>query len=176
MTQYLKRYPFSCALLVAIWVVCLIPIPDIEPLHGFNLLDKWTHFVMYGVFSFVVCYEHKRISWHTIVLPILMGGMIELAQAYLTTCRSGEWLDLLANSIGVIIGNTLYSLVKGLRSKLKGQSIWKFFYYRHMRKQVVLLLLPAGCCRRSGRVAWILRWCVVRICRGGRESPNRGAL
>ena len=118
MTQFLKRYPFSCALLVAIWVVCLIPIPDIEPLHGFNLLDKWTHFVMYGVFSFVVCYEHKRISWHTIVLPILMGGMIELAQAYLTTCRSGEWLDLLANSIGVVIGNTLYFLVKGLRSKV----------------------------------------------------------
>ena len=118
MTHYLKRYPFSCALLVAIWVLCLIPIPDIEPLHGFNLLDKWTHFVMYGVFSFVVCYEHKRISWHTIVLPILMGGMIELAQAYLTTCRSGEWLDLLANSIGVVIGNTLYFLVKGLRSKV----------------------------------------------------------
>lgn len=123
MTQYLKRYPFSCALLVAIWVLCLIPIPDIEPLHGFNLLDKWTHFVMYGVFSYAVCYEHKRISWHTIVLPILMGGMIELAQAYLTTCRSGEWLDLLANSIGVVLGNILYFLVKGLKSKVKSQRI-----------------------------------------------------
>jgi VanZ family protein len=52
-----------------------------------------------------------------------MGGMIELAQAYLTTCRSGEWLDLLANSIGVVIGNTLYFLVKGLKSKVKSQRI-----------------------------------------------------
>lgn len=118
MAQILKKYPLSCTLLVAIWVVCLIPIPDIEPLHGFNLLDKWTHFVMYGGFSFVWCYEHKRISWYTVALPILMGGMIELAQAYLTTCRSGEWADLLANSIGVVLGNTAYFMVKGLRSKV----------------------------------------------------------
>jgi len=120
MTQIIKRYPLTCILLVAIWVVCLIPVPDIKPLHGFNLLDKWTHFVMYGVFSFVWCYEFKRISWHTIVLPIVMGGMIELAQAYLTTCRSGEWADLLANSIGVVIGNGMYFLVKSLKSKVKG--------------------------------------------------------
>jgi VanZ family protein len=52
-----------------------------------------------------------------------MGGMIELAQAYLTTCRSGEWLDLLANSIGVVIGNTAYFIVIGLRSKIRGQKI-----------------------------------------------------
>ena len=118
----LKKYPLSFVLIIVIWVVCLIPIPD-TPLSDFDLADKWTHFVMYGVFSFVVCYEHKRISWHTIVLPILMGGMIELAQVYLTTCRSGEWLDLLANSIGVIIGNTAYFLVKGLKSKVKSQRI-----------------------------------------------------
>ncbi|MBR2184976.1 MAG: VanZ family protein [Prevotella sp.] len=118
MIQCLRRYPFSSTLLVAIWVVCLLPIPDIEPLHGFNLLDKWTHFVMYGVFSLAVCYEFRRISWHTVVLPIAMGGMIELAQAYLTTCRSGEWADLLANSIGVVIGNLFFTLHSSLFTRI----------------------------------------------------------
>jgi len=115
MTLFLKRYPLSCILCVAIWVVCLIPIPDIEPLHGFNLIDKWTHFVMYGVFSVVWCYERSSLSWHTVVLPIVMGGMIELAQAYLTTCRSGEWADLLANSIGVVLGNVAYFALKKIK-------------------------------------------------------------
>jgi hypothetical protein len=29
-----------------------------------------------------------------------MGGVIELVQAYCTTNRSGEWLDLAADAIG----------------------------------------------------------------------------
>jgi VanZ family protein len=115
MTLFSKRYPLSCILCVAIWVVCLIPIPDIEPLHGFNLIDKWTHFVMYGGFSFVWCYERRSLSWHTVVLPIVMGGMIELAQNYLTTCRSGEWADLLANSIGVVLGNVAYFALEKIK-------------------------------------------------------------
>ena len=33
-----------------------------------------------------------------------MGGVIELVQAYCTTNRSGEWLDFLADSLGVGLG------------------------------------------------------------------------
>ena len=34
-----------------------------------------------------------------------MGILIELAQAYLTTCRSGDWFDAVCNSIGVLLGS-----------------------------------------------------------------------
>jgi VanZ family protein len=121
--SFAKRYPLSLLCIALIWYLSVWFVPFESPLNDVKFIDKWTHFVMYGGFSFAVCYEHKRISWHTILLPILMGGMIELAQAYLTTCRSGEWLDLLANSIGVVIGNTLYFLVKGLKSKVQSQRI-----------------------------------------------------
>ena len=110
----LKKYPLSFVLIIVIWVVCLIPVPD-TPLSGFNLIDKWTHFVMYGVLSFVVCLENRRISWKTILLPILMGIMVELAQKYLTTCRSGEFADGVANTIGVVLGNALYWIYKKIR-------------------------------------------------------------
>ena len=110
----LKRYPLSFVIIIVIWVVCLIPVPD-TPLSDFDLADKWTHFVMYGVFSFVVCLENRRISWKTILLPILMGIMIELAQKYLTTCRSGELADGVANTIGVVLGNALYWIYKKIR-------------------------------------------------------------
>ena len=32
-----------------------------------------------------------------------MSGCIELMQTYLTTNRSGDWLDFLANSTGVLL-------------------------------------------------------------------------
>ena len=32
-----------------------------------------------------------------------MSGLLELMQAYLTTCRSGEWLDFAANCVGVAL-------------------------------------------------------------------------
>ena len=110
----LKRYPLSFVIIIVIWVVCLIPIPD-TPLSDFDLADKWTHFVMYGVFSFVVCLECKSISWKTILLPILMGIMVELAQNYLTTCRSGELADGVANTIGVVLGNALFGIYRRIR-------------------------------------------------------------
>ena len=43
----IRNYPLSSLLIVVIWVVCLIPIPE-TPLSDVNLIDKWTHFVMYG--------------------------------------------------------------------------------------------------------------------------------
>lgn len=36
-----------------------------------------------------------------IIAPVAMSGCIELMQAYCTDTRSGDWLDFLANSIGV---------------------------------------------------------------------------
>ena len=39
------------------------------------------------------------------MVPALMGGLIELVQAYCTGGRrSGEWMDWAADSIGVAIG------------------------------------------------------------------------
>jgi VanZ family protein len=47
---------------------------------------------------------------------ILLGGLIELLQAYCTTTRSGEWLDFFADSIGVLLGNAIGLLMKAFRS------------------------------------------------------------
>ena len=114
MTEIIKTFPFSIAVTVAIWVLCLIPIPE-TPLSDISLIDKWTHFVMYGVLTLVLLWERGKnpmkpmISvWQLLLIPIVMGGLIELAQRYLTTCRSGEWLDFVGDTIGVVIGAILY--------------------------------------------------------------------
>ena len=113
MTHCLKKYPFSCLLIAVIWVLCLIPVPE-TPLNDINLIDKWTHFVMYGVLTTVIWVEYIRrhgtiANWQRLLIggmasPVVMGILVELAQAYLTTCRSGDWVDAMCNSIGVLLG------------------------------------------------------------------------
>lgn len=114
------RYPVSCAIALAIWVVCLIPIPE-TPLDGVSFIDKWTHFVMYGTLTAAIWVEYGRrhkkdFSWKRllaggILSPILMGCLVELAQAYLTTCRSGDVFDALCNALGVLLGAAIGRLV-----------------------------------------------------------------
>ena len=38
------------------------------------------------------------------VYPSVMGGLMELVQAYLTTCRSGDWVDFYADMFGALLG------------------------------------------------------------------------
>lgn len=90
--------------------------PPHTPLEHVPFIDKWTHLVMYGGFCSVIWLEylrrHKTLCWRRLVIwalvaPVLMSGAVELAQAYCTANRSGEWLDLVANSLGVLVGNLL---------------------------------------------------------------------
>lgn len=109
----IKKYPFSCLCIAAIWVLCLMPVPE-TPLQDVALADKWAHLIMYGGTCSMIWIEylrrHSRINWQrcivlAVVGPIMMSGVIELLQAYCTFgMRSGDWLDFLANSIGVMIG------------------------------------------------------------------------
>ena len=110
----LRYYPLSLFCLALIWMLCLfIDMPE-SSLNGVPFIDKWTHFVMYGGTCSVIWWEytkcHREVDIHRVILwafiaPILMSGVIELLQAYCTTTRRGEWLDLLANTVGVVLGN-----------------------------------------------------------------------
>ena len=110
--HFIKNYPFSCLCIAAIWVLCLMPVPEL-PLKNVRFIDKWTHFVMYGGTCAVIWAEylhrHKKPSLKKLVLlawlsPALMSGVFELAQKYCTGGRrSGEWLDFAANSTGATL-------------------------------------------------------------------------
>lgn len=126
--RYLRRYPFSSFLIACIVLLSLLPIPDVKMAEDIPLVDKWTHMVMYGVLTLAVWFETLRAgvllsAWRVglrFLLPVMMGGLLELAQAYLTTCRSGEWLDFVANTIGVCIGTAVGFAWYLLRKRNKG--------------------------------------------------------
>ena len=159
MKTILRQYPLTILLALAIWVVCLIPVPE-TPLNEISFIDKWTHFVMYAVLTLVLLYDYRRASGSSsakaegttskadgmngmaddmsakadgmgtkaegtaagnkksnsssawlLLLPISQGCLVELAQAYLTTCRSGDWFDALCNTLGVLIGAGIGKLI-----------------------------------------------------------------
>ena len=107
MSKILRRYPVTLLFVAAIFTACLIPIPE-TPLSDVQFIDKWTHTVMYLALGIVFWTEYyrcrstmrgMRLFIVAVVLPVLMGGLIEIMQATLTDCRSGEWLDFAADAV-----------------------------------------------------------------------------
>lgn len=109
MLYYLKKYPLSLIIVAVIFYLSFFTPPktDLEEIPN---IDKLVHICMYGGLCFILWIEylrvHRAINWSHIVwggiaAPIAMSGCIELLQAYCTENRSGDWLDFLANSIGV---------------------------------------------------------------------------
>lgn len=114
--KYVRNYPFSVFCIALVWVLSLTPFIPETPLSHVRLIDKWTHFVMYGGTSLVIWWEyrrqHRRPDYRRLLLwgllaPALMGGLLELLQEYATTTRSGEWLDAVADAVGALLGSAL---------------------------------------------------------------------
>lgn len=126
------KYPVTFTLNIIIWILCLTPIFPSTPLNHYSLADKWTHIAMYAGTFGIMWIEYirkndtinrKKLLWLGIVAPILMGGLIELLQAYCTGGRrSGEWLDFVADAIGVILATIFGILLVSYRAKARKDS------------------------------------------------------
>lgn len=109
-----KNYPLSLLCSLGVVVMSLAPIGAPEIARDVPLFDKWAHFVMYGTLTLVVWWElHRkphlpvslcRLLTFGVAYPVLLGILMELGQAFLTTYRSGDAWDAVANSIGVGLG------------------------------------------------------------------------
>ena len=127
MLNYIKRYPLTLICVAAVWYLSMYRVQP-PPVHLFSWFDKLVHFCMYGAISTLVWFEywraHKkadtlRAITAACIFPIIMGGLVELAQAYLTTYRTGDWMDFLANSLGVCFASIVAHFVYRATGKWK---------------------------------------------------------
>lgn len=112
MTKIRRYYP-SILITLAVFILSLSPMPEVPQLGYVPLWDKWIHFVMYGGLCLVYWFDfhrngHSKKAWKKwllwiVLFPVALGGLMELGQAYLTTCRNGDVIDFIANSIGVLL-------------------------------------------------------------------------
>lgn len=104
--MFFFRYRLSLFLSLAIVVISFLPQSEIA-LPPMSLSDKYAHFLMYGVYSLSLWIEARsqglRLYLITSLWPICLGGLLEMGQSSLTTSRQGDWIDFLANSLGVLL-------------------------------------------------------------------------
>lgn len=130
MLKYLKRYPLSLSVFVAIIYLSLFrPSDDIQLPRLFEHMDKVVHFVMYAGLSVIIWFEFFRSHGNRksvklflaiFLIPALFSGFMEYMQSKVTDYRSGDIMDLLFNVLGIAFANliclTLLSYLSGKRS------------------------------------------------------------
>lgn len=77
-------------------------------------MDKLVHGVMYFGLSLVLLEDlispekprrrYPRYMLIAFLIAVSIGGLMELIQNYLVSSRSGDWYDMLANTIGAFAG------------------------------------------------------------------------
>lgn len=122
--QFVRKYPLSLLCILTIWFLSFFNPPETE-LEEVPFIDKWVHILMYGGTCTVLWIEYirshttlnkgKLFRWAWLA-PIVMSGIIELLQEYCTNHqRSGDWLDFVANSIGVTLAVVLGLLFRCIK-------------------------------------------------------------
>lgn len=107
---------------IGILYVSLVRDPGIS-LPSIDGADKWVHGLMYAILGIAIYWDsirQKMSGWLlwliAMVLPMVYGGIIEIAQERWFAPRSGEWMDWLADCIGVVVGVVLVMIIKRLYS------------------------------------------------------------
>lgn len=125
--RYLKTYPLTLLCVAAIWYLCFFKPPSTS-LNQIANIDKAVHLLMYfgtcSVFWWEYSRSHAARNWRLLWLlavaaPVLMSGLIEILQDRLTTTRSGDWMDFVANSVGVLLAAAAgrFMPLRGSRSR-----------------------------------------------------------
>lgn len=99
--QFIRNYWISITLtaLVAVTALSLWPLQTLPTVPG---SDKVHHFIAYGALMFPIALR-KPGYWLLLgLLLVCWSGAIELIQPYVN--RYGEWMDMAANSTGIICG------------------------------------------------------------------------
>lgn len=113
---YKKRARIGAILwTLLIFILCFIPAREVPDLD-IPLADKWVHFILFGVFSFLWLLSIKefRLQHLVIVLicSIVLGWLVEYIQGALTFLgRSQDNMDTLADGIGGLLGVVVFWLL-----------------------------------------------------------------
>lgn len=104
----------------AMTIALLSPTKDI-PSPGIPNVDKVVHFVINGVLVFIwllyiLLRKRNHLKTSTVVFMVIScffyGILIEACQEIFTATRQADFMDVLANSIGLFAGYLAFTFVK----------------------------------------------------------------
>ena len=112
------KYLFSSIWTLAILYLSLGRIHNPEPITQLiPYIDKIAHFTMYFILSTLLLFEFLKTAKKNIILWIMfysisVGALMEILQAYFFIYRTGDYYDILFNSIGSIAALVLFIYFK----------------------------------------------------------------
>lgn len=95
----------SIVVLSAIAYVSLLREPSISLPYVIGM-DKWIHAIMYLVLTLTLLWDSQqrpKLWWIVGVFSAIFGGFIEVLQEQFFYPRTGDWMDWLADCMGVIV-------------------------------------------------------------------------
>ncbi|WP_413745801.1 VanZ family protein [Synechococcus sp. MIT S9507] len=102
----------SLITLGGITVLSLIPLNELPEMPG---SDKTHHLVAYAILAYPTSLKRPK-GWQNILIFFaIYGGMIELIQPLVN--RHGEWVDLIANTTGLMVGCLIAILTIQIKAK-----------------------------------------------------------
>lgn len=92
--------------LASVTLMSLVPDGYLPP-QVFSLWDKAQHALGFVVLTLLALIAYPQRAWQLPPMLLVFGGAIELAQVA-TGWRYGEWLDLLADGVGILVGSGIW--------------------------------------------------------------------
>lgn len=95
----------SIVVLSAIAYVSLLREPSISLPYVIGM-DKWIHAIMYLLLTLTLLWDSQqrpKLWWIVGVFSAIFGGFIEVLQEQFFYPRTGDWMDWLADCMGVIV-------------------------------------------------------------------------
>nr|MDU9045177.1 VanZ family protein [Candidatus Electrothrix aestuarii] len=117
---FLRRHWLSCSIgtLASITFLSLWPIDTLPSAPG---SDKLHHLLAYATLAFPVALRRPKRWLGIIALFIVYSGLIELIQPLVS--RYAEWLDLAANTTGLLCGVCLTEIVLWWEKRYMGTEL-----------------------------------------------------
>ena len=97
---------------IAIAYLSLMKMPKVEV--QISNLDKGYH--LFAYFTLTICwlfsfYKKKKLKYYIVVACIFYGIIIEVLQHTLTMYRTGDIYDILANTLGIVLGLIVFNQI-----------------------------------------------------------------
>ncbi len=106
--------------LISSYILAVLPQENVPELTPFN--DKGNHFLAFSVLTLLLLHAYRVKYLTAFILMMLYGVLIEVSQLFAVN-RHGELLDVLADTLGVVIGMLLYWLIERFYLRDSGRYI-----------------------------------------------------
>ena len=97
----------SIAMAISIF---LASISNISSENIISLNDKLIHFIVYFVLAVTTFYASKNTNQIILILIIISIGIVTEFAQYITGLRNFEYMDIIANALGVLVGFLIFKM------------------------------------------------------------------